>query len=98
MRVVVSPALAETIRHLPPGLKRSIRQALRIIGQDPGCGEPLERELAGYLKFKLRGFRIIYTVDRAAVVVRILAIGSRATVYQRLAEQYLDSGVSEEDR
>jgi mRNA-degrading endonuclease RelE of RelBE toxin-antitoxin system len=64
---------------------------------DPECGEPLERELAGYLKFKLRGFRIVYRVDRPSAVVRIAAIGNRATVYQQLAEQYLQRGRAEED-
>ena len=64
-RPAVPPRVAEVIRHLPPDLKRSVKHALRAISTDPHCGEPLQRELEGYWKYRVRRFRIVYRIDRA---------------------------------
>ena len=86
-RPLIPPAVADRIRHLPPDLKRSIREAIRAIGADPGRGESLERELSGYRKYRVRRFRIVYEVDRAARTVRILAVGPRQTIYEEVAKR-----------
>lgn len=41
----IPPHIAEVIRHLPPDVKRSVKQALRALRLDPFSGEPLLREL-----------------------------------------------------
>lgn len=84
-RPVISPPVAERIRHLPPDLKRGVREAIRAIGLDPGCGEPLKRKLRDYFKYGVRRFRIVYRIDRAAKRVAIMAVGHRRTVYEELA-------------
>ena len=79
--------IAELIRHLPPELKRVVKQALRTLSADPFAGTPLIGELAGLWRIKVRRFRIIYEPDRKARVIRIFAIGHRREVYDELAEQ-----------
>lgn len=83
----IPPHVAEIIRHLPPDVKRSVKQAVRALSADPSMGVPLRRELSGLLKFKVRRFRIIYELDRKARVIRIFAIGHRRDVYEELAGQ-----------
>jgi len=83
----ILPAVVEQIRRLPPDLKRGIREVIRAIADDPGRGEPLERELEGYLKYKVRRFRIVYRVDRAKRIVQVLAVGLRRSIYEEVAEQ-----------
>jgi mRNA-degrading endonuclease RelE of RelBE toxin-antitoxin system len=87
LTLLIPPPVAQTIRHLPPGVKRGVKQALRAIAEDPAAGEPLQRELASYLKYKVRRFRIVYSVDHRARTVRVLAVGARATIYEEVAEQ-----------
>ena len=79
--------VAEIIRHLPPDVKRSIKQALRALSAHPFTGAPLVRELSGLWTFKVRRFRIIYDVDRRARVIRIFAVGHRREVYEELANR-----------
>jgi len=79
--------VAEIVHHLPPDVKRSVKQALRALSADPFAGAPLMRELSGLWKFKVRRFRIIYEVERKARVIRIFAIGHRREVYEELAER-----------
>jgi mRNA interferase RelE/StbE len=86
-RPVIPPSVADRIRHLPPDVKRGIKEAIRAIAIDPGRGEPLERELARYRKYKVRRFRIIYQVDRGSGTVGILAVGHRRTIYEEVREQ-----------
>jgi mRNA interferase RelE/StbE len=83
----IPPHVAEIIRHLPPDVKRSVKQALRSLSADPLLGAPLMRELAGLRKFKVRRFRIIYGLNRKARVIRIFAIGHRREVYEELADR-----------
>jgi len=86
-RSAIPPRVAEAIRHLHPDLKRSIRQAVRALCDDPACGDPLQKELEGYWKSRVRRFRIVYSIDRANRVIRIVAVGPRRTIYEQAAEQ-----------
>ena len=84
-RPVIPPHVAEIVRHLPPELKRGIKQALRSLSTDPFAGVPLIGELNGLWRIKVRRFRIIYEPDRKARVIRIFAIGHRREVYEETA-------------
>jgi mRNA interferase RelE/StbE len=83
----IPPHVAELVRHLPPDVKRSVKQALRSLSANPFAGTPLIRELSGLWKFKVRRFRIIYEPDRKARIIRIFAIGHRREVYEELANR-----------
>jgi mRNA interferase RelE/StbE len=83
----IPPHVAEIVRHLPPDLKRSIKQALRSLSSQPFSGEPLLRELSGLRKYKVRRFRIIYEPDRKKRIIRIFAIGHRREIYEELADR-----------
>ena len=83
----IPPHVVEIVRHLPPDVKRSVKQALRSLSADPFSGAPLMRELSGLWRFKVRRFRIIYEPDRKARVIRIFAVGHRREVYEKLADR-----------
>jgi mRNA interferase RelE/StbE len=83
----IPPHVAEMIRSLHPDLKRSIKSAIRAIAADPECGDPLQRELNGLRKYRVRRFRIVYAVDRKGQAIRLMAVGHRRYVYENLTEQ-----------
>jgi mRNA interferase RelE/StbE len=64
----IPPHVADIVRHLPPELKYSIKQAVRTLSADPFAGAPLIGELSGLWRIKVRRFRIIYELDRKAQV------------------------------
>jgi mRNA interferase RelE/StbE len=89
MRVLpldIPPHVAERIRRLPPDVKRSVKQALRALARDPQIGAPLVGELEGLWKYPARRFRIVYAVDRARGMVRIVAVGHRKGIYDQVAD------------
>jgi len=84
----IPPHVAEVIRHLPPDVKQSIKQALRALSQDPSLGVPLLRELEGLWKYRVRRFRIVYTIDRRRRLIRIVAVGHRQEIYEQVANEF----------
>ena len=86
----IPPHVAEVVRHLPPDVKRSVKQALRSLSLDPFSGARLMRELSGLWKYKVRRFRIIYAVDRKTRILQVHAIGHRREVYEKLAKGLRD--------
>ena len=85
-RVVIAPEAANVIRSLRPDLKRAVRSALAALGDDPALGEPLRGELEGLWRYRVRRFRLVYAVDRAARRVRVIAVGPRRRIYDDLTE------------
>jgi len=83
---VIPPEVAEVIRHLSPDVERAVKAAIRAIGANPAAGQPLQRELEGLWKFRVRRFRILYRIDRATSSVRITAVGERRSIYEEVAE------------
>ena len=87
MRPDIPPHVAEIVRHLPPEIKRGIKQALRSLSADPFAGAPLIGELSELWRIKIRRFRIVYELNRKARVIRIFAVGHRREVYEQMADQ-----------
>jgi len=84
-RLEIPPEVAEVIRHLPPELKRSVREALRGLSWNPTEGAPLRRELEGLWKYRVRRYRVVYTIEARRRILRILAVGPRVAIYERVA-------------
>jgi mRNA interferase RelE/StbE len=78
--------VADAIRSLHPDLKRAIKSAVRAIAANPECGEPLLRDLKGLRKYRVRRFRIVYSIDRKARMIRFMAVGHRRSIYEELSE------------
>lgn len=82
----IPPRVAEVIRHLPPEVKRGVKSALRALSDGSAVGEPLQRELEGLLKYRVKRYRIVYVLNRKQRIIRIIAIGHRRGVYEELAD------------
>jgi mRNA interferase RelE/StbE len=82
----IPPHVAEIVRHLPPEVKRGVKSALRALSDGSAAGEPLQRELEGFLKYRVKRYRIVYALDRRRRIIRVVAIGHRRSVYDELAD------------
>lgn len=81
LRADIPPAVAARIRRLSPEIKRTVRSVLEALCADPTLGEPLQRDLAGLWKYRVRRYRIVYVPDYRSRTLRVLAVGRRANVY-----------------
>jgi len=83
----IPPHVADVIRHLSPDVKRGVKAAIRALAGDPASGEPLQRELAGLWKYRVKRFRIVYALDRSRKLLRIVAVGHRRAIYEEIADR-----------
>jgi mRNA interferase RelE/StbE len=90
-RVAIRSSAAETIRRLPPEIKRSVKAALRTLSKEPTAGEPLHAELEGLWKYRVRRFRVIFRLDRSGRIIDVLAVGARKSIYEEVAELLRES-------
>ena len=89
------PHGAESIRHLSPDLKRSIKAAVRALCVNPNEGAPLVKEFKGLWKYRERRCRIVFAIDRIRKVIRCMAVADRRSVYEELAELVKNKRISE---
>jgi len=82
----IPPHVTEVLRHLAPDIKRPVKAALRAIGGGSSIGAPLERELKGLWRFRVRRFRIVYAIDRSRRTVRVMAVAHRRHIYDDLTQ------------
>ncbi|HVL37350.1 MAG TPA: type II toxin-antitoxin system RelE/ParE family toxin [Burkholderiales bacterium] len=85
-RLTIRSAAADTIRHLPPDIKRSVKAAIQEITANPACGAPLHGELEGLWKFRVRRFRLVHKVNRSRKEIELVAVGERRSIYEEVAE------------
>ena len=78
----VSNETAELVRSLHPDLKRKIKAALQAILIDPQAGKALKDDLVGFRSFRVGKFRVVYAKPSDKMIIDIVAIGPRKTIYE----------------
>ena len=81
--LVVHDDLRNLLRHLPPLLKRKVKQALEEILADPFSGKTLREDLAGLSSYRIGKIRVVYRVEGKSI--HFITVGPRKTVYQKTA-------------
>lgn len=63
MRIELSEIVRDFVRTRPPELRRSLRNALQKLIQEQGDIKPLEKELEGYYRLRVKSYRIIFRYE-----------------------------------
>ena len=83
-RLVIPPAVEQTLIHLPPNLKRKVRSALEAIREEPSLGKPLKDELKGLWSYPVSRYRIVYRIQRHMIEIQIIDIAPRSVIYEHI--------------
>ena len=86
-RIEFTEAAHQAVVHLPPEIKREVKEGLRFLSGNPFVGEPLRRELEGKRKLRIRRYRIVYQLDARRRTIIIVAVGHRQNIYDDLSGQ-----------
>ncbi len=79
--VIIAPQAQKGMKHLKNIFRTAINEAIKELKDDPFCGKPLSRELAGRYTYRLGSYRIIYRINKADKKIFIIGAGHRATIY-----------------
>ncbi len=83
-RVFIPPLVEGSLRHLHPGLKKKIKEALKLIEDDPYIGKPLKGKLTGMNSFRATHYRIVYRIVLENHRIEIADIGPRKSIYEKI--------------
>ncbi len=78
----------EDLPSIPSNIKDRIKKAIeeRLLKEPLKYGHPLKRSLRGYRKLRVGDYRIIFRVEKKAIMV--LKIGHRKEVYNRVGVRF----------
>ena len=86
-RIEFDADAARDFRKLDPSAQRQIRRYLRdriATDDDPRrFGKPLAGDLSGLWRYRVADFRLVCRIEDDRVVVLVLAVGHRRSVYDR---------------
>ncbi|MBD3174701.1 MAG: hypothetical protein GF320_05955 [Armatimonadia bacterium] len=89
-QVLVRKSAKKAIAKLPPRSREAVLEVLQRLRHDPTPGpphhKPLVGQLAGYERWTLGQYRIIYRVDRESSTVTVGLVGDRNQMYRRELE------------
>jgi mRNA-degrading endonuclease RelE of RelBE toxin-antitoxin system len=87
-RVEIDPQVADFIRSLAPEPRQRLRAALHALEQQKGDLRQLESDLAGYVRLRVAGYRVIlrFYSEGGRRVIRCVFAEKRALVYELFAE------------
>lgn len=66
-------------------LKARFKKTVERIAQSPSIGKKLTHELTGLQSYRMGDYRIIYRTYHKQILILILAIGHRRSVYKKIA-------------
>ena len=92
MKIDVSEQVREFIRACPPEPRRWLRDALRKLAEEKGDIKVLEGELEGYLRLRIRSYRIIfrYETNRHERKIFCPFVEHRSVVYEAFSRLLAD--------
>ena len=76
------PSVAKDLRGIPKTEVRRLLKRIQALGDEPrpaGCEKLTGRDL---YRFRQGVYRIVYSVDDAAVVIEVIKVGHRRDVYR----------------
>lgn len=79
------PSARKEVRRLDPPVRRRVITAIEALAYDPRPpGSVTLTGSPGWRRIRIGGYRVIYDINDRALVVLVLRVGSRGSVYRTL--------------
>lgn len=92
-RLVFTPVADRQLDALPRDLLTRLRRRLEVLVTDPlqPGTKALTAQFRGLRRLRLGDYRVIYRVDEQVGMVKVVLLGHRRDVYDKLARMELES-------
>ena len=83
-RLVVAPSAERNLARLPEKVAPAVVEFMLgpLLENPHRVGEPLLRELAGYMSARRGAYRIVYRINDASNTVEVVRIDHRSRIYR----------------
>ena len=78
-----TPETSRLLSNLHLESRKLIRTTLEELRNIPYAGNDLQEELYGYKSFKLKRFRVLYSVNEEEKTIQVFHVGHRKDVYEQ---------------
>ena len=78
-----TPETSRILSRFHPENKKLVKQALIELRENPYAGTDLQEELFGFKSFRLKRYRIIYSLNEEENIIQVFQIGHRKDVYEQ---------------
>jgi mRNA interferase RelE/StbE len=79
------PSARKEVRRLDPSVRRRVITAIEALADDPRPpGSVTLTGSPGWRRIRIGSYRVIYDINDRALVVLVLRVGSRGSVYRAL--------------
>jgi mRNA interferase RelE/StbE len=82
-KIRFTPEASRLITKFHPENKKLIKQALNDLCRNPHIGNDLQEELYGFKSFKIKRYRILYTINEENHCIQVFYVGHRKDVYEQ---------------
>lgn len=84
-RIEWKPSARKELRRIDPPVRRRIISAVEALADDPRpSGAAAVAGSPGWLRIRVGGYRVIYSLDDGALVVLVLKVGTRGSIYRNV--------------
>lgn len=81
-QVVVPKRAQKELKRIPDRFRKRVIVALAALAYDPFCGKKLVGKYVGNWSLRVWPYRIIYKIKKRELIVLVVKIGHRQTVYK----------------
>jgi len=81
-RIEFTASAFSLLAHLPPEMKKLLREALKELQNNPALGKFLKEELGGYQSLARKRYRVIYKTNSRDKTIRVYFAGHRKDIYE----------------
>ena len=81
--VELLPKARKELARLPQKHQKRIGAAIDILGDNPFAGKKLEGDFRGAWTLRAWPYRIVYTIEKHIITVKVLKIAHRQGVYKK---------------
>ena len=82
LQIFLTHRAEKDIKHLSIELKTRVKNALRILAEEPLKGDALMGKYQSLRRYRVGDFRIIYEADTKAKSITVIKIGHRREIYR----------------
>jgi mRNA interferase RelE/StbE len=82
-KIRFTPEASRLISKFHPENKKIIKRALNDLCLNPHIGNDLQEELSGFKSFKIKRYRILYTIDEEKHFIQVFYVGHRKDIYEQ---------------
>ncbi len=85
-RVLLALTAAEAFKDLHPEIRKQLKAGLKVLADNPYAGKELHDDLCEFRSYRLKRYRIVYTIYDSENQLKVYMIGHRKEIYDLVSE------------